>query len=170
VSSAGVPRRSVLTVATFVLAGAWAVLGWLLLTGYRPGSSAVSIPYQVVGVLLGLAGLVLVVVDRQRLDVVPIAGLGAVAAIAAVMTFPQVLWDSLALTNVATGESIRGIWWPVANAEDVRTLTFAGREVTPAAFRAAVYAHVVSAAAVLMTVPLAALMTMRPLPAPPEDD
>jgi hypothetical protein len=170
VTLANLPWRTILVAVTVGLAAAWAVLGWLLLVDYRPGSATVTTAYQAIGALLGVAALAIVIVDRRRLDVVPIAGLGAVAAIAAVMTVPQVLWDSLLLASVTSGESVRGVWWPVANADQVQLIVVAGREVEPDTFRAVVYANVVSAAAVLMTVPLAALLGLRPVALDPDED
>lgn len=164
-----IPWRAILTVVTMALAGAWAVLGWLLLTDYRPGSGSLAVSYQVVGVLLLVCGLAFVVVDRRRLDVVPIAGLGVVAGVAALMTLHLVLWDSLVLATVATGDSVRGVWWPVANADLVDVVVVDGRQVEPDAFRAAVYAQVVAGAAVLMTIPLAAWLGLRAAPEPSDD-
>ena len=158
----GPPWRTILAAVAVGLAASWAILGWRLLVDHRPGVDTIGLVYQGVGALLVLVALAVVIVDRTRLDVVPIAGLGAVAAIAAVMTVPQVMWESLALTGVASGDDIRGVWWPVANAELVQTVGVAGRQVEGDAFRAAVYAHVVAAAATLMTVPLAAWMGLRP--------
>lgn len=155
--------RTPLAVATLVLAGAWAVLGWLLLTDYRPGDTPV-LPYQAVGVVLAVVGGALVAIERRRLDIVPIAGLGVVAAVAAVLTLPQVTWDTIAMSSVTTGESVRGIWWPVANSEEVAFLVVAGERVEPDAYTAAVYAHVVAAAATLMTLPLATVLGRRPAP------
>lgn len=115
------------------------ISGWQVLTDYRPvaggeGLFAWEPPrssawFRMLLGVLAAAGVAAAIRFRHHRRALASAVVGALAAAIAGIFSALVLWEQVALAAVTVGSDIRGLWWPMAHADEVRFLIIDGAEV-----------------------------------------